>query len=70
MNENLEQLKNEVEKEIEPIFEKIDKTCEINSRKVLEAFQKCDLHCWFGTTCNASYEYFRGYCFYFCKYSS
>ena len=43
MNENLEQLKNEVEKEIEPIFEKIDKTCEINSRKVLEAFQKCDL---------------------------
>ncbi len=43
MNENLKQLKNEVEKEIEPIFEKIDKTCEINSRKVLEAFQKCDL---------------------------
>ena len=43
MNENLEQLKNEVEKEIKPIFEKIDKTCEINSRKVLEAFQKCDL---------------------------
>ena len=43
MNGNLEQLKNEVEKEIEPIFEKIDKTCEINSRKVLEAFQKCDL---------------------------
>ena len=40
MNENLEQLKNEVEKEIKPIFEKIDKTCEINSRKVLEAFQK------------------------------
>ena len=43
MNENLEQLKNEVEKEIKPIFEKIDKICEINSRKVLEAFQKCDL---------------------------
>ena len=43
MKENLEQLKNEVEKEIKPIFEKIDKTCEINSRKVLEAFQKCDL---------------------------
>ena len=43
MNENLEQLKNEVEKEIKPIFEKIDQICEINSRKVLEAFQKCDL---------------------------
>ena len=43
MKENLEQLKNEVEKEIKPIFEKIDKICEINSKKVLEAFQKCDL---------------------------
>ena len=43
MKENLEQLKNEVEKEIQPIFEKIDKICEINSKKVLEAFQKCDL---------------------------
>ena len=43
MKENLEQLKNEVEKEIKPIFEEIDKICEINSKKVLEAFQKCDL---------------------------
>ena len=43
MNENLEQLKNEVEKEIKPIFEKIDKICEINSKKVLNAFQECDL---------------------------
>ena len=43
MKENLEQLTNEVEKEIKPIFEKIDKICEIKSKKVLEAFQKCDL---------------------------
>ena len=32
-------LSNEVEQELKPIFEKIDKTCEYNSLKVLKAFQ-------------------------------
>ena len=36
-------LAEEVEKEIEQEFKKIDKICEINSKKVLEAFQECDL---------------------------
>ena len=39
----LERLAEEVEKELEPEFKKIDKICEINSKKVLEAFQECDL---------------------------
>lgn len=43
MNQELERLSKEVEQEIKPIFEEIDKTCEINSKKVLEAFQECDL---------------------------
>ncbi len=37
------ELSEEVEKEIKPIFEKIDKIKEINSLKVLSAFQKCGL---------------------------
>ena len=43
MNLNLKALLHETEKEIRPIFEKIDKICEINSEKVLNAFQECDL---------------------------
>lgn len=41
--QNLKKLEKEVEKEIKPIFEKIDKICEINSKKVLDAFQECNL---------------------------
>lgn len=37
------ELSKEVEKEIRPIFEKIDEIKEINSLKVLSAFQKCGL---------------------------
>ena len=43
MDNKLEELRIEVEKEIKPIFEEIEITCEKNSKKVLEAFQKCDL---------------------------
>lgn len=43
MNNRLEELRIEVEKEIKPIFEVIEQICEKNSKKVLEAFQKCDL---------------------------
>ncbi len=43
MSMKIEKLTEEVEKEIKPIFEKIDEICEENSRKVLNAFQKCDL---------------------------
>ena len=32
-------LAGEVEKEVEPIFKEIEKTCEFNSLKVLQAFQ-------------------------------
>ena len=37
------ELSKEVEKEIQPIFEKIDEIKEMNSLKVLSAFQKCRL---------------------------
>lgn len=37
------ELSKEVEEEIKPVFEKIDKIKEINSLKVLSAFQKCGL---------------------------
>lgn len=43
MNNKLVELTREVEKEIKPIFNDIEKICEINSKKVLEAFQQCDL---------------------------
>lgn len=33
----------EAEKELEPVFEELDRICEENSQKVLEAFQECDL---------------------------
>ncbi len=41
--QNIEELTKEVEKEIKPIFEEIDRICEINSKKVLDAFQECNL---------------------------
>ncbi len=47
VKENIIGLANEVEKEIRPIFEEIDKTCEKNSLKVLQAFQEnhiSDMH--------------------------
>ena len=43
MQRELEKLAEEVEKELEPQFKKLDKLCENNSKKVLEAFQECDL---------------------------
>ena len=43
MNIELKNLAKEVEKELEPIFKELDKICEKNSQKVLEAFQECDL---------------------------
>ena len=36
-------LSHQVEQEIKPIFERVDKICENNSKKVLEAFQQCKL---------------------------
>ena len=41
--QDLQLLKEEVEKEIEPILKRIDKICEKNSEKVLKAFQECNL---------------------------
>ncbi len=43
MEQNIEKLAKEVEQEIKPIIEEIDKTCEENSKKVLKAFQECKL---------------------------
>ncbi len=43
MNTDLEKLVKEVEEEIKPQFQELDRICEVNSKKVLEAFQKCDL---------------------------
>ncbi len=43
MKQDLVQIVSQVEREIKPIIEKIDKISEINSKKVLEAFQKCKL---------------------------
>ena len=43
IKEEILELSKEVEKEIEPQFEKIDKIKELNSLKVLEAFQYCRL---------------------------
>lgn len=40
INKELLELSEKVEKEIEPIFKNIDKICEINSLKVLSAFQE------------------------------
>ena len=43
MNKKLEEMSKQVEQEIKPIFNKIDEICEKNSKKVLNAFQECDL---------------------------
>jgi len=43
MEIDLIKLTQQVEQEIKPIFEKVDKICEKNSKKVLEAFQTCKL---------------------------
>ena len=43
MELNLNKLVQEVEAEIKSIFEEIDIICEKNSKKVLEAFQECNL---------------------------
>ncbi len=47
ISEEIENLANETEKEIEPIFKKIQETCGFNSLKVLKAFQNnniSDMH--------------------------
>ncbi len=43
MINNLKELVQETEKEIENQFKQIDSICERNSKKVLEAFQECNL---------------------------
>ena len=43
MDNRLKEITEQVEKDIRPIFEKIQINCEKNSKKVLEAFWKCDL---------------------------
>ncbi len=43
MEQNIEKLAKEVEQEIKPIFEEVEKICETNSKKVLKAFQECKL---------------------------
>ena len=43
MEQDLAEISAEVQKDIKPILEKIDKICEINSEKVLKAFQECQL---------------------------
>ena len=43
MNIDLKELVKETEIEIQSEFKKIDKICEINSEKVLNAFQECEL---------------------------
>lgn len=43
MKQEIIELSKNVEKEIEPIIKKIDAICENNSKKVLEAFQRCKL---------------------------
>ena len=43
MNIELEKLATEVEKELKPEFQELDRICMANSKKVLEAFQECNL---------------------------
>lgn len=43
MKQDIIELSQQVEQEIRPIFKNVDKICECNSRKVLEAFQNCQL---------------------------
>ncbi len=56
ISENLIELSEQVEKEISPVFEKIDEVCEYNTMKVLRAFQDhqiSDMH--FGSTTGYGY---------------
>ena len=43
MNIELEKLATEVEKELQPEFQELDRICMANSKKVLDAFQECNL---------------------------
>ncbi|MCI9063585.1 MAG: hypothetical protein HFJ17_03155 [Clostridia bacterium] len=43
ISEKIEELAEKVEKELQPIFKKIEENCEVNSMKVLQAFQKNNL---------------------------
>ena len=43
MNFRIQALKEETEKEIKPVLEKVDEICSKNSKKVLDAFQECEL---------------------------
>ena len=43
IKEEIINLSKKVEKELKPIFENVEKICEINSEKVLYAFQDCNL---------------------------
>ena len=43
ISEDLEKMSKEIEEMIKPQFEEIDRICEINSIKVLKAFQECNL---------------------------
>ena len=43
MEKSLEELQKETEQEIQPILKQIDDICAINSKKVLTAFQECNL---------------------------
>lgn len=43
MNKDLEKLALEVEEELKQQFQELDRICMLNSKKVLEAFQECDL---------------------------
>ena len=43
MKEEILELSKKVEKELKPIFENVDRICEINSEKVLDAFQSSNL---------------------------
>ncbi len=54
MKQDIIELSKQVEKEIQPVIEKINKICESNSQKVLQAFQKCKLQ---ETHLNASTGY-------------
>ena len=42
MKEKIIELSKKVEKELKSIFENVEKICELNSSKVLEAFQECN----------------------------
>ncbi len=43
MNIELEKLAREVEEELQPEFQELDRICMANSKKVLDAFQECNL---------------------------